>query len=74
VAVAGVKGADQSDASVLLYQEQARAWEVFWAPTLGFFQRLRGQSEDDELRGLALAISRALDSLPGIQERRWYPS
>ncbi len=49
-------------------------WAVFWAPVLGVFQRLRGQSEDDELRRLALAMSQALDSLPGIQERRWYPS
>ncbi len=49
-------------------------WEVFWAPTLGFFQRLRGQSEDEELRRLALAVSQALNSLPGIQERRWYSS
>ncbi len=49
-------------------------WEVFWAPTLGFVRRLLGQSEDDELRRLALAVSQALDSLPGIQERRWYPS
>jgi len=49
-------------------------WEVFWAPTLGFFQKLWGQSEDDELRRLALAVSQALNSLPGIQERRWYAS
>ncbi len=48
-------------------------WEVFWEPTLGFFRRLLGQSEDDELRRLALAVSQALDSLPGVQERRWYP-
>ena len=48
-------------------------WEVFWAPTLGFVQRLRGQSESDELRRLASAVSQALNSLPGIQERRWYP-
>jgi hypothetical protein len=49
-------------------------WEVFWAPTLGLFQRLRGRSENEELRRLALAVSQALDALPGIQERRWYPS
>jgi hypothetical protein len=48
-------------------------WEVFWEPTLGFFRRLLGQSEQEELRRLAVAISQALDSLPGIQERRWYP-
>jgi len=47
-------------------------WEVFWGPTLGLFQRLLGQSEEDELRRLALAVSQALGSLPGIQERRWY--
>jgi hypothetical protein len=49
-------------------------WEVFWAPTLGFLGKLRGQSEDDELARLASALSSALDSLPGVQERRWYPT
>jgi hypothetical protein len=49
-------------------------WEVFWAPTLSFFQRLRGQSEEQDLSRLASAVCEALNSLPGIQERRWYPS
>jgi hypothetical protein len=48
-------------------------WEVFWEPTLGFVRRLLGQSEEEELRRLALAVSQALDSLPGVQEKRWYP-
>jgi len=48
-------------------------WEVFWHPTLGFLQRMLGQSEDDELKRLGLAVAHALDSLPAIQERRWYP-
>src|SRR5512136_364704 len=48
-------------------------WEVFWEPALGFLKRLLGQSEDNELRRLALAVSQALDSLPGVQEKRWYP-
>jgi hypothetical protein len=47
-------------------------WEVFWTPTLGLFQKLRGQSEDDDLRRLAMAVAEALNSLPGIQERCWY--
>ncbi len=49
-------------------------WEVFWAPTLGFFGRLLGRTEEEELRRLALAVSQSLDSLPGIRERRWYPT
>jgi hypothetical protein len=48
-------------------------WEIFWSPTIGILLRLLGRSEDDELRRLAVAVSQALDSLPGIQERRWYP-
>ena len=47
-------------------------WEVFWGPTLNLLQRLVGQSEQEELRRLALAVSQALESLPGIREKRWY--
>jgi len=47
-------------------------WEVFWNPVIGLIGKLRGQSEDEELRCLATAVSQSLDSLPGILERRWY--
>lgn len=47
-------------------------WEVFWAPTIGLLGRLLGQSERAELRTLAEAIDRALGTLPGVQEKRWY--
>ena len=46
--------------------------EVFWRPTLGVFQILLGRSEESELQRLALAVSQALDSLPGLKEQRWY--
>ena len=42
-------------------------------PTLGLIRRVLGQSEDEELRRLAVGVAHALDSLPGIQEKRWYP-
>jgi hypothetical protein len=48
-------------------------WEIFWYPNLGWLRRLLGASEEDELRLLATAVSSALDRLPGIQEKRWYP-
>lgn len=47
-------------------------WEVFWSPSIGLVGKLLGRSEDGELRSLAAAVARALASLPGIQERRWY--
>jgi hypothetical protein len=47
-------------------------WEVFWPRTVGFFSRLLGRSEESELRTLALGVDEALESLPGIREKRWY--
>jgi hypothetical protein len=47
-------------------------WEIFYSPTLSWFQRLLGQSETGQMTRLSLAIQEAINTLPGVIERRWY--
>jgi hypothetical protein len=47
-------------------------WEVFYAPSLSAFDKLRGRSESVTMRRLSTALHAALSRLPGMGEMRWF--
>ena len=60
--------------SFLTYPDPAGpVWEVSCAPTIGFWGKLFGKSEDKELGPLLDAIHDTLKSDSHIKEMRWFP-
>ena len=47
---------------------------VDFEPTVGWFRKLLGQTEEAEVRELVAGLDRAIRRLPGTSDTRWYPS
>jgi hypothetical protein len=53
---------------------EGRSWEVNCPPTLGFFPRLFGKTENKELSSLVDAIHGVMQSNPRVKDMVWYAS
>ena len=47
-------------------------WEISYMPSLSWWDRLFGKTETIEMIKLTEAISKSIQSLPGVSETRWY--